>query len=466
MPTSQPASIGQQAGSKSTNSEKFARLYRMLWRWHFYAGLFCIPFIILLSITGSLYLFKPQIEAALDRPYTQLTFEGASAPVSQQVNVALAQMEGSRLKSYRLPDGPRDAAQVMVTHKGVDTLVYVHPSSLAILKVVPKEDRFMAIIRNIHGELLMGDRGSLVVELAASWAIVMVVTGLYLWWPRTAKGVMGVLVPRLRAGPQVFWRDMHAVTGLWVSFFALFILFTGLPWTNVWGGGFDQVRAWSKTEAKSKDWSNSRSGERQASMAAFEHAGHSAPYYLANIDDIAAEARAARLMPPVEIAAPTAKNPNWTARSSAPDRISQVSLTYRAQDGALVGRQAFADKAVLDQAVGIGIAAHEGQLFGPLNQALGLLTALGLVTLSVSAFVLWRRRAPEGGIGAPPPIPDSKIGAGLGLLIFAFGLFLPVLGASIVLIAVLERLVLARVPGVSRFLGLVPKRPVRSISFP
>lgn len=34
--------------------EKRARLYRMLWRWHFYAGLFCIPFIILLSITGSL----------------------------------------------------------------------------------------------------------------------------------------------------------------------------------------------------------------------------------------------------------------------------------------------------------------------------------------------------------------------------------------------------------------------------
>jgi uncharacterized iron-regulated membrane protein len=94
------------------------------------------------------------------------------------------------------------------------------------------------------------------------------------------------------------------------------------------------------------------------------------------------------------------------------------------------------------------------------------LTALGLITLSVSAFVLWRRRAPEGGLGAPPPIPDSKIGAGLGLLIFVFGLFLPVLGASIVLVAVLERLVLVRIPGVSRFLGLVPKPPVQSISIP
>ena len=39
----------------------------MIWRWHFYAGLFCIPFILILSITGPIYLFKPQIEAWIDK---------------------------------------------------------------------------------------------------------------------------------------------------------------------------------------------------------------------------------------------------------------------------------------------------------------------------------------------------------------------------------------------------------------
>ena len=57
---------------------------------------------------------------------------------------------------------------------------------------------------------------------------------------------------------------------------------------------------------------------------------------------------------------------------------------------------------IIDQIVGVGIAAHEGQLFAPLNQVLGVLTALGLITLCVSAFVMWRRRAPEGVLGAPP----------------------------------------------------------------
>jgi hypothetical protein len=33
-----------------------ARWYNAVWRWHFYAGLFCIPFIIWLSLTGTIYL--------------------------------------------------------------------------------------------------------------------------------------------------------------------------------------------------------------------------------------------------------------------------------------------------------------------------------------------------------------------------------------------------------------------------
>ena len=42
--------------------------YRTVWRWHFFAGAFCVPFVIFLSITGAIYLFKPQIEGAIDRP--------------------------------------------------------------------------------------------------------------------------------------------------------------------------------------------------------------------------------------------------------------------------------------------------------------------------------------------------------------------------------------------------------------
>ena len=59
------------ASSSSPSQETAARgrLYRMIWRWHFYAGLFCLPFIIILACSGSVYLFRPQIEAWIDRDF-------------------------------------------------------------------------------------------------------------------------------------------------------------------------------------------------------------------------------------------------------------------------------------------------------------------------------------------------------------------------------------------------------------
>ena len=52
--------------------------YRALWRWHFHAGLFCIPFVIVLALTGSIYLFKPQIDAFADRNVDSLQVTGAA----------------------------------------------------------------------------------------------------------------------------------------------------------------------------------------------------------------------------------------------------------------------------------------------------------------------------------------------------------------------------------------------------
>jgi uncharacterized iron-regulated membrane protein len=63
-----------------------------------------------------------------------------------------------------------------------------------------------------------------------------------------------------------------------------------------------------------------------------------------------------------------------------------------ARSGAILSREGFADKHLVDQIVAVGIAAHEGRLFGWPNQLLGLLTALGLLLLSLSGVVLWWRR--------------------------------------------------------------------------
>src|SRR5579875_158329 len=77
--------------------------YKAIWRWHFYAGLFCIPFVLWLATTGSIYLFKPQIDAWLDRPYEHLAVQSTRASAAAQVEAALAAVPGSNLHDYQLP---------------------------------------------------------------------------------------------------------------------------------------------------------------------------------------------------------------------------------------------------------------------------------------------------------------------------------------------------------------------------
>ncbi len=422
--------------------------YRMIWRWHFYAGLVCIPFIVVLSITGPIYLFKPQIEAAIDAPYDHLPFDGAPHSVAAMVEAARAANPGAVFRGVEVRPDTHDAARVILLDKGEKLRVYVHPKTLAVLKQVPEEKRFMAQVKTIHGELLSGRVGEVIVELAACWAIVMIISGLYLWWPREAKGLRGLLWPRLDSGRRIFWRDLHAVTGVYISVFALFLLLTGLPWTYVWGSAFKALKGPDRPGV-SQGWSLGRHEEHHMMMA---QGGAAAP--LDRLDDMVAMVRDLHMPPPVTLNAPGKHDPLWMAQSDTGNRPLRVSYKIDPQMMMVVDQERFRDKKAVDQIVGFGIAAHEGQLFGPLNQALGVLAAAGLMTLCVSAVVMWWQRRPDGRLGAPARLPDQRLGLGLGVLILALAVFLPVLGICLIVVGVVERLVLRRIRPVAQWLGL------------
>src|SRR5690606_5335631 len=156
----------------------------------------------------------------------------------EQVRAALAEFPDAHFHSYRLPQYAGDAALVhlTLTPSGRMRDVFVSPQGV-VLGSLDSSRRIVEVARRIHGQLLLGTRGGWVVELVACWAIVMLITGACLWWPR-GRGAAGVIWPRRR----MLLRDLHAVTGFWVSAFAMVLLLTGLPWTDVWGRSFQAVR--------------------------------------------------------------------------------------------------------------------------------------------------------------------------------------------------------------------------------
>jgi uncharacterized iron-regulated membrane protein len=493
-------------------------LYRAVWRWHFYAGLITAPLAIFLAITGAIYLWKPQYEAARYRdllsvePLYTAVFAGVTptplcVAADTQFATALKAHPGAAVVSFTPSFAAGQTSETILRLPDGDVVsVFVNPHLGRIVGERRESERFMTTIHHLHGELLAGKAGSYVTELGASWLFVLLLTGLYLWWPRPKFSVWGFLLPRLRAKGRVFWRDLHAVPAVWASVGALFFLTTGIPWTTVSGAWFKRISA-ALGEGTPR--------ESQASAHRSELTGWSPPLrpgLAAEIEKLASEPPAAATAPPVpmvmvhepdgtmltvprdhpraiaeygppapanepaprrgppdaaslewcgEVLGPNMKRPpislehviRLAAQHNVPtpyaiappthetavfsvlsDRHQARSRTYLHLDqysGVVLADVRYKDFGLWGKFVLWGIVAHEGRLFGLLNQILGTLGALGVLYMAASAIALWWHRRPEGGFAAAP----ARVGpAGLPRVVRAGALVLcvalPLLAAS------------------------------------
>lgn len=266
----------------------------------------------------------------------------------------------------------------------------------------------------------------------------------------------------------MFWRDIHSVTGIWISALTLFLILSGLPWSKSWGTYLKTVRRFTGTAVARQDWSNSseRSGAERSAGESGDHSGHngsgrrrgdgSSPADLCAVDRIVAVVAPMELVHPVVIAPPRGKSTHWTAKSMTPNRPLRVNLVIDGNTGEIVSRDGFADRHLIDKVVAVGIAAHEGRLFGWPNQVLGLLTAAGLNLLAMSGIILWWKRRDHGVLGAPKAVLNPRIAYGLIALLVMFGLYFPLFGASLLIVLTSEWLVLRRIPSICHWLGLGP----------
>ncbi|MDR6820931.1 putative iron-regulated membrane protein [Neorhizobium sp. 2083] len=214
-------------------------LYRAIWRWHFFAGLLVIPFLLNLAVTGSLYLFKDEINDTVFGYRYLVAPDGRALSPQKLVDVAVAAVPGSTPTSYKDPASPERSAIVTVSHDKVATQVFLNPYDGKVLDTVASDEEFNYVVKRIHSLALFGDVTNKLIEIAAGFAMVLVVTGIYLWWPRQQTG--GVVTVRGTPARRVFWRDLHAVTGAFAGILIFFLALTGMPWSSYWG---TNVNSW------------------------------------------------------------------------------------------------------------------------------------------------------------------------------------------------------------------------------
>jgi uncharacterized iron-regulated membrane protein len=439
-------------------------LYQAIWRWHFYAGLICLPILVSLAVTGALYLFKDEINVVVHRDILVVEPDGDVGLLPAAIVALAEQSAGGTAVAYVAPPSADRSARVHVaTPSGTSRDIFVDPYRGKILGDLPQGDYgnlpFINLIRHLHSMEYFGWLGNRIVEIVAGWTLILVSTGIYLWWPRGQNG--GVVTVRTSAtNKRRFWRDLHAVTGVFAGAVIFFLAATGMPWTGFWGEHFKNAVNTAGLGYPQGFWYPVQASRPPAGHAHGQTAWilEGAPVPVAapvRSDAIGIDA-AVRKFTEIGIARgytvtlPTGPSGVYSA-TVVPDLVAEARTVHLDQyTGEVLFDAGFADFGVLAQAIELGTSIHTGQQFGRLNQWLMLLACFAIVLLAVTAGVMWWIRKPRGRLGAPSYAQDYRVTRTVVIITTVVGIALPLVGLSIVLVLVLDR--------------ILPRRLLRNIS--
>ncbi|MBZ9772353.1 PepSY-associated TM helix domain-containing protein [Mesorhizobium sp. CO1-1-8] len=433
------------------------RLYRAIWRWHFYAGLYVIPFLTVLACTGLIMVYGNSIETFLGAKH-YVGPGGERASYEAQSAAAVAAIPAGTLKLMVVPQEDDRATVFIVQGNGKDNVVAVDPHGPKVLDTIAKDDTWFYWADNIHGTLLMGDVGDRLIEVAAGLGIVLILTGLYMWWPRNSTSLARALLPNLTQGGRSFWKNLHVSLGFYVSVVLLFFLLSGLSWTGIWGAKI--VQAWSTFPAAK--WDNVPLSDK--THAGMNHgAMKEVPWTLeqtpmpksgsqagtagletgtVNLDTVAAYAHANGFTEQFRINAPqdaggvytvSADSMNADTHNPFGDRTIHIDR----YSGKILADVRFADYGLAGKAMAVGIALHQANL-GWWNTALNLLFCLSVIAMALSGVLMWWKRRPAGRLGAPLYPRNYRIPVAVLAIAIAVSIIFPLTGLGILAFAIID----------------------------
>lgn len=434
-------------------------LYRAIWRWHFYAGLIVVPFLLVFAVTGLVMLYGNSIETFLGMKYP-VAPGGARLSIEAQAKAAQAAIPGGTTRLFVEPETDTRASVFIVNGHDKDHVVSLDPHDGRVLGTVVKDDTWFYWADHIHGTLLLGDFGDRLQEIAAGLGIVLVLTGLYLWWPRNTRDWRQALVPNLALRGRPLWKQLHMTLGFYFSIVLLFFLLSGMAWTGIWGTKL--VQAWSTLPAAKFD-TVPLSDKTHASMnhgamkevpwaleqtpmpeSGSQEGKQGIPMGMVDLDSVAAYARSIGFQGQFRINLPSGPEGVYTISADSMDGdthdpFGDRTLHIDRYTGRILADIRFVDYSLGGKAMAAGIALHQGNL-GLWNTVLNTLYCLFVIFMCVSGVVMWWKRRPAGSLGAPLYPVDYRIPRAVLAIALGVCIAFPLTGIVILAFAAIDAL--------------------------
>lgn len=372
---------------------------------HLWLGLSSGIIIVFLGITGCILAFEQEIRRFSEPQQFTRPQEQPYLPPTTLATAAEKFLDGKKVKGIEYPGKGRSAIASYWDEKDYK-LVALNPYSAEVLKVKDMNQDFFRIVLNGHYYLFLPPNiGQPIVASATLIFLVMMISGLILWWPRNKAARK----QRFSIKWTAKWRrknyDLHNVLGFYMTWVAILIAITGLVWGFQW---FAKSVYWASSGGETlpehvHPVSDTTKIDNRINVADFvwqEHSKHVgekeslAIYFPETNTD------------PVEVGINHRPGTYYNSDYYHYDQYTGKELPAT---GAYAGR--FRDAKLADKLVRMNYDMHVGAILGLPGKLLAFFASLVAASLPITGFYIWWGRKKKKQASVSKFLPDQRLAA-------------------------------------------------------
>lgn len=363
---------------------------------HLWLGLASGIIVFIVSVTGCLYVFNNEIQG-------QLRKQAIWNEESKQEHLPLEELWGKAARYfgedkaigwanlYRNPSKnwvfyTYNSNPEKLTYFGMIEhyeSVYINPYTGEIAGSYDEEKDFFSVVKFLHWSLLLRTPiGQPIVGWSTFIFVILLITGMVLWWPKSFKKVNNRFWISWRKKTTAYRKnyDLHNVLGFYSLFFGLIIALTGMVWSFKWFKAFVYVLAAGTATAPEPLVANSVVGE----------SAHETPMELAleKAQEEFPHAAGFRISPPREAADPL----RIYVREKEGVYYRSAELLFDQYTGELLRSKKHEDKNFGEKLITANYDIHVGAILGLPGKILAFLVSLFCASLPVTGFLMWWKK--------------------------------------------------------------------------
>ena len=194
---------------------------------HLWIGILLALYMIVIGVTGSILVFRPELERLSGiKPWQNTRARGPVADLAAVVENVRQAYPRWHIVSVMAPT-ESDATFVAALNGRGRIRVACDPTTGQILGEFPRSRNWLDFVRELHDTLLIRGRGRIVNGVGAAFLLLLNITGLVIWWPGIRNWRRALKVDFARGWRRINF-DLHSAVGFWTLAIVSFWAVTGI----------------------------------------------------------------------------------------------------------------------------------------------------------------------------------------------------------------------------------------------